>query len=196
MGANAAAATLGVRVKSGWGAAALLTGPTSSPRVLDCREVLLSDPAFPECRQPFHEGTGVAETNTTALARRVQLVEQYGQASVAELIEAYRQAGHALSRMAIVVSSQIDPDRIRNPHIRAHASEGKLFRTVVEQGARRSGMKATVFLEGELYTKAANVLGRTDTQLKQAVTQLGKGLSRGWRADQKAAAMAAWLLLT
>src|SRR5256712_10053565 len=44
---------LGFRVKSGWAAAAVVSGPASSPTVLHTRHVDLCDSAVPESRQPF-----------------------------------------------------------------------------------------------------------------------------------------------
>src|SRR3989442_3986123 len=44
---------LGFRVKSGWAAAAVVSGPASSPAVLHTRHVDLCDPTVPESRQPF-----------------------------------------------------------------------------------------------------------------------------------------------
>jgi hypothetical protein len=37
-----------------------------------------------------------------------------------------------VKRAAFVVGSQIDPAEIANSHVRAHASEGRLFRSAVE----------------------------------------------------------------
>src|SRR2546426_9673165 len=45
---------LGFRVKSGWAAAAVVSGPASSPTLLRTRHLDLCDPTVPESRQPFH----------------------------------------------------------------------------------------------------------------------------------------------
>src|SRR3989442_15993279 len=49
---------LGFRVKSGWAAAAVVSGPASSPTVLHTRHVDLCDSADPESRQPVEAGDG------------------------------------------------------------------------------------------------------------------------------------------
>jgi hypothetical protein len=51
-------AALGFRVKSGWAAAVLLSGPVRSPRLCDNRAIDLSDARFPETRQPYHAAMG------------------------------------------------------------------------------------------------------------------------------------------
>jgi hypothetical protein len=59
---NAEAAGLGFRVKSGWATAVLLRGPIDLPVLRDNRLIQLSDPQFPETRQPYHAGAGQLET--------------------------------------------------------------------------------------------------------------------------------------
>ena len=40
-------------------------------------------------------------------------------------MKAYRAAGHEVRSAGLVVGSEIDPAKITNPHIRAHALEGR-----------------------------------------------------------------------
>jgi hypothetical protein len=86
-----------------------------------------------------------------------------------------------------VVGSVIDPARIANAHIRAHAEEGRLFRSVVEQGLRKVRVPVRVLVEKQLWVAGA--------RLKKRVTALGEGVEGPWRAEQKAAALAAWMAL-
>src|SRR5207245_3441229 len=154
-------ASLGFRVKSGWATTVLVGGPPGSPHVLDHGIVQLSDPALPGSRQPFHGGTGREERDARKIARRVARIRRFARRSLADLIKRYRAAGHRLRGVAVVAGSDIDPDRIGNPHIRAHAQEGKLFRTVLEDGARRAGLRCLTLLERDLFNQAAAALGRT-----------------------------------
>jgi len=188
-------ASLGFRVKSGWATTVLVGGPPGSPHVLDHGIVQLSDPALPGSRQPFHGGTGREERDARTIARRVARIRRFARRSVADLIKRYQAAGHRLRGVAVVAGSDIEPDRIGNPHIRAHASEGKLFRTVLEDGARRAGLPCLTVRERDLFTQAADALGRPATDLKRVVTVLGRGRVGGWRAEEKAATLAAWLVL-
>src|SRR5206468_9522358 len=52
----------GFRVKSGWAAVVLFTGPVGSPVLRDNRMIDLSDPQFPDTRQPYHAAFGQLET--------------------------------------------------------------------------------------------------------------------------------------
>jgi hypothetical protein len=188
---------IGFRVKSGWAVAILLAGPPASPSVVDRQIVELSDPAVPNTRQPYHGGTGKEERDAKKIARRVASVRGYARPSLARLIERYRTAGHRIRGAALVAGSVIEPERIANPHIRAHAFEGQLFRTVVEEGAKRAGLPCATLLERDLFESAAAALDTSIPALKRAAAALGATRSEGgpWRAEEKAAAVAAWVAL-
>lgn len=188
---------LGFRIKSGWATTVLIAGPAVAPRVLDRRVTVLADPDDPETRQPYHAGLDTHESRgAKAVKRLVKAVERYAHRSVAQLIAEYRAAGHRVRRVGIVVGSVIDPARIPNDHIRAHAEEGRLFRTVVEQALRRVRLRPRVTVERELYATAAKVLRVPASSLRTRVAGLGEGVEGSWRAEEKAAALAAWMALT
>src|SRR5437870_10923781 len=65
------AAALGVRVKSGWAAAVLLTGTARSPQLCDVRRIELSDPQHPETRQPYHAAMGKLERDADRKSTRL-----------------------------------------------------------------------------------------------------------------------------
>src|SRR3989442_16044915 len=186
---------LGVRVKSGWAAAIVLGGPARSPQVLDSLPLALSDAAVPATRQPYHAGIGVAQTNSARLGRLIKLVERCARRSVAQLVRACRANGRRIRGVGIVVGSDIDPQRIGNPHIRAHASEGRLFRTVIERAAKRHALRTVTTVERDMMPLAAIALGQSEGALRRAVTELGGPASGPWRAEQKMAALAAWMIL-
>lgn len=189
-------AAIGVRVKSGRAMAVLLAGPVTAPTVVDCRTVQLADPAVPESVQPYHAGLELqAGEGAKEVARLVQVVQHFAGRSVAALIQHYRDAGHQIVGMGIVGGSDINPATIKNDHIRAHAEEGRLFRVVVEDAAKKCGLAATVTVEKKLVAKAAGVLGRPESRLKKDVAALGRGLGIPWRAEEKAATLAAWMAL-
>jgi len=186
---------IGVRVKSGWAAAVVLGGPPGAPQLLESLVLDLSDPAVPSTRQPYHAGPGVAQTNTARLRRLIGLIERCARRSVGGLARTCRAQGRRIRGIGIVVGSDIDPQKIANPHIRAHASEGRLFRTVVERAAKRRKLPTVTTVERELLPQAAVALGRSEAALKRTVTALGDPAPGPWRAEQKMAALAAWLVL-
>src|SRR6266496_2804984 len=84
-------AALGFRVKSGWAAAVLLTGPVRSPQLCDVLRINLSDPRLAETRQPYHAAMGKLETDTRRINRRLRVVRRITQKSIATLLAGYQQ---------------------------------------------------------------------------------------------------------
>jgi len=138
---------------------------------------------------------GKLETNAATLKRRVQSVRRATEQSIADLIQGCRDNGYAIHRAALVVGSVIDPESIANPHIRAHALEGRLFRTVLEDALRTRGIQCAIFTERDVYPRASNLLGQSPVQIRRTIAELGRLVSGPWRADQKVAALAAWTSL-
>jgi hypothetical protein len=186
---------VGFTVKSGWASAVLIAGTATNPRVLESQRVNLSDPAIPESRQPYHAGFATARPSGPGLSRLIASVERFGRQSVTGLIHQYQTVEHELRGAGVVVGSLIDPARIGNEHIRIHALEGRLFRGVVEDTIARHELACSVWRERDLYGFAAAMFKRPEEELRGTVAALGRGIAGTWRAEQKAAALAAWLVL-
>ena len=184
--------TLGFRVKSGYAIAIALQGPASSPTAIARQVVELSDPKIGGTRQPYHHGFFRHEKNANTIARLVKIVERCATESVSALLDDLPGA----RRAGLVVGSVIDPAQVGNLHIRAHASEGRLFRTVVEDALRAHGVSCTIVVDKQLATTAATELRCGERAIKQTIGDFGKTIGGSWRADDKAAALAAWLSLT
>lgn len=184
-------------MKSGWAAAVLLVGSPTSPRVADSRRVELSDPAIPESRQPYHAGFGTARDTGPELSRLLRSVRQFGKRSVTALIRRYQTAGHRVVGVGVIAGSLIDPERIANAHIRIHALEGQLFRSIVEDAAASNALTCSIWRERDVYALASEALRQPERCVRTAVTALRSGsrVAGSWRAEQKAAAVAAWLML-
>lgn len=194
-GADTPRAAIGITVKSGWAAAVLLTGSPTSPHVADSSRIELCDPAIPESRQPYHEGFGTPRGSGPELARLLGSVRRFGREATTVLILRCRLSGHRLSGVGVVVGSTIDPARIANDHIRIHALEGQLFRSVVEDAAARNRLRCSTWRERDLYDVAAGVVNQSEPTLRDTLAALGRGSAGPWRAEQKLAALAAWLVL-
>ena len=188
-------ATTGFSVKSGRATAVLLAGPVQSPQLLDRRNVELSDPAVPESRQPHHARAGAIETDDTEVARRIKVIRHCTDESVTKLLRNYRDLGCIVRGAGFVVGSLIEPARITNPHIRAHALEGRLFRTVLAEALEAHGLSCCVVVERRAYAEAALVLLREAAELKRALSSLGAGQGGPWRGAEKMAALVAWMAM-
>lgn len=187
-------AAAGFTVKSGWACAVLIGGTAASPRLIDSRRVEISDPGIPDAKQPYHAGFGTARDAGDELKRLVSSVRSYGRKSVSAVIREYQKRTSVVAA-GVVVGSLIDPKTIGNDHIRIHAMEGQLFREVLIDGAERNGVTVAVWRERDLYATAAKRLKTAETVLKKTLIALGENADGGWRAEQKAAALAAWMVL-
>jgi hypothetical protein len=191
-----APAALGFRVKSGWAMAALVSGSASSPKLLLCRSVLLSDPKVPESKQPYHGALERPEKQAAASTARLRkVVSSAAEESVAHLLNQAADAGCTVRGAALVVGSLAEPASLHNEHIRAHALEGQLFRTVLEEAFRLRGIPCTAFLEKTAYATAAVALGKSVAEAKSVAAALGNSHNGSWRAEEKLAALAAWTAL-
>jgi hypothetical protein len=188
-------AALGFRIKSGWAAAVLLTGPIGSPALRDNRVIDLSDPRVPETRQPYHATFGQLETDSKKTNRRADIVNRVTGQSVTKLLADYRRKGYSIARACLVVGSQRDPASISNPHIRAHALEGQLFRSALEQALNTHGIQTAVLLERDVYVTAGAQLKRSGSDVRETIQNLGRSGDGHWRAEQKLAAAGAWVAL-
>jgi len=195
---KAQTAALGFRVKSGWAAVVLLTDTAHSLQLSDVSRIELWDPRHPETRQPYHAAMGKLETDSTKLSQRERVVRNISQQSLTRLLKGYRGKGFRVLCAALVVGSRIDPANIANPHIRAHALEGRLFRSAVAETLEDHEIRTEVLVERDAYPKVAARLKQSSDDVKRAIQDLGRSApakSGPWRAEQKLAALAALFAL-
>src|SRR3989442_4320208 len=191
--------SLGFRVRSGWAAAVVLAGPSSAPSVLHVRRIELSDPGFPESRQPFHaldDSQGDLEPDPNRIQKRAEVVRDAATRSIGQLMAHCRAIGWNPRRAGIVAGSLTDPSVIHSPHIRAHAMEGQLFRTTLEEALRALDVQPSVFAAKTVFKTASDLIHSGVPILKRTLADLGHGVAGPWRADEKLAALAAWVAVS
>jgi hypothetical protein len=184
----------GFTVKSGWAAAVVVDGSADSPAVVASRRIELSDPSDGHARQPYHAAAGTAREPGPQLDKLIAAVETFGRQSVAAFIREQEKTGRRFDGAGIVVGSLIDPADIANDHIRIHALEGQLFRGIVKAATDRRNLASMVWRERDLYGFAATSLKRSESDLRHTMNGLARSVEGPWRAEQKAAALAAWLV--
>jgi len=138
---------------------------------------------------------GKLERDGRKINQRVDVVRCIAQQSIATLLAGYRRQNLRIRRAALVVGSQIDPDSIANPHIRAHAFEGRLFRSVLEESLQAHRIRTKLVIERHAYAHAIEELKQTNQSVPRMIKNLGRETQMPWRAEQKLAAVAAWLAL-
>lgn len=191
-----AKAAFGFRVKSGWAAAVLLSLHEGKPAVLESLRITLSDSRDPQTLQPYHASSGTLEQHPATIRRRIQMVRSATRASVQELLEVAEQHAVRVARAGMVVGSLTDPATVRHPHMRAHALEGQLFRTVLSEALEGVGVACLFLVEQGALPAGVAALGRSAPSVRAALCRPGKEGSRPWRSEQKLATLAAWMALT
>ena len=115
--------------------------------------------------------------------------------SVTKLLAEHQRKGYAITRASLVVGSQLDPATIANLHIRAHALEGQLFRSALEQALNSHKIRTAILLERDAFSNAAVELKKSTDGVRRMIQELGRFTDVPWRVDQKLAALGAWLVL-
>jgi hypothetical protein len=187
---------IGLRAKTGRAIAVALGGSPESPIVLLKTEITLVDPADPGTGQPYHVVMDLPWPQwERAVRKRARAIERVATKALAKLTDELHENGHKVLGVAVIGAPERDLVRIGNPHIRAHAAEGVLFRRVLELGARSNGLKWQGFSDREFEKAAAVRLTAKYSKIKQSLDRLRQSVSPPWRTDEKQAAMAAWIVL-
>jgi len=175
--------TLGFRVKSGWATAVLIANSAKAPSVIDSRVIELADPDVAHSRQPYH-------------ARKSRAWCAASNASLVARSPTYWMSIANTSACAARPSSPPHlPIRPPSPTNTCEPMRPKGDYSVSSSWTALStgGVTVRVVLEREVYELLGKALHRSPSQAKATVAALGEGVGR-WRAEQKVAAAAAWLV--
>ena len=191
---------LGVAPHSGWAAAVLIAGTADAPRVVLRERLELCDARLAGSRQPYHELEGLPlgearrrlvrfETSATRAARSA-LTALRGRA------RAVRVEPRAVGILDSSGRSGVPLAAILASHALIHTADGNHFRDALERAAFALGMSVQRIPQRELTAQAAPLaMRRSPEELAESLKALGRGLGSPWGADQKSAALFAWLLL-
>jgi hypothetical protein len=187
---------IGLRARTGRAIAVVIGGSRTAPLVVSKTEIKLTDPKIPETFQPYHEVMDLPWEQSQRAARTfTRPIEVVARKALAKMIKELEGKGLKVKGVSVVGSKDRDLARIGNYHIRAHAAEGILFRRVLERAAEAHGLLTRTFPDRELEPMATSELGLSPVEIKQTLSNLGQSLDPPWRADEKQAALAAWLML-
>ena len=187
-------ASIGFRAKTARAIAIALSGDSSGPSYLARWEILLHDPAVPATSQPHHEVMELPWENAKSAVKRFEgRIEEIATDALAKLVNELRSKNFLIRTVGIVGSPDRSLERIGNPHIRAHAAEGILFRKVLETAARNHELAWRSLSDRSLDECAAAELGRPLHDIKATLATIGHAAGKPWRVDERLAATAAWV---
>ena len=190
---------LGVSPHSGWAALVALGGDLRRPDVLLRERIELTGRRLAGPKQPYHAVEGLP------VAKAAGLLERYLQSATTLASDAMQQAADTLGKdgfqvagLAILQSNGrqgASLEAILASHALIHTADGDHFRGALAEAARRCGTEAARIRQKELHERAAATLKRPIEELQGYVASLGKSVGPPWGADQKSAALLAWLTL-
>jgi hypothetical protein len=187
---------IGLRAKTGRAIVVVVGGTRDAPAILYKSEIKLFDPRIPATFQPYHEVMDLPwDESERAVQKFVRAIRKVTTKAVAQLVSQQSAKGVNVRAVATVGAKDRDLTRIGNSHIRAHAAEGVLFRRVLDEAAVANGLPVQVFAEREFEQTIKQRLGSKSTSVRKRLDEAARALRPPWRADEKLAAMAAWLVL-
>ena len=188
--------TIGFRAKTARAISVALAPGNSEPAYIARWEISLCDPAFPPTSQPHHEVMELPWDDALSAVRPIEArIEKVAIKAVASLVKELRSKDCKVDSVGVVGSPDRSLERIGNPHIRAHAAEGILFRHCLEVAAAAHDIQWRSFSDRSIDEIAAAELHRQPQEIKTVLDAIGRSAGKPWRADERAAATAAWLAL-
>ena len=189
-------AALGLRAKTARAIAVVLRGTAIEPVGVRRDELTFVTPVTPALFQPYHEVLDLPWERAHAAASKAESrLADIAAASIRRLVAECGEVGGIVRSVGIVGAPARKLEAIGSSHIRAHAAEGVLFRRILELAAEQNGLAWCSYPQKSIEEEAAVTLGMGSEAVRDTLAELGKALGRPWRADEKAAALAAWLAL-
>ncbi len=172
--------------------------PPGGWRVLERQRISVVDGKIAGHAQPYH----FAREQPLAEARKhivrcatasLRLAQEELQEVVEKLSREYRVKGAAV----LLASGRPLPEleRILASHPLIHTAEGEFFRKAFSGACEALGIPVTGILEKELVERAQDVFKKSAAALPAELAASAKRLGPPWSQDQKAAALAAAVVL-
>lgn len=192
-------AAIGVRAHSGWGALVAVTNNAGTVEVINRRRVNIIAPGTPRAKQPYHFAENLELAEAEAFIDKCSAAsERLALSAIRELVGELRDRHYRLVGSAVLLASgrPLPPlSKILASHALIHAAEGEFFRRMFWKAFEDLDLTVTGVRERDLDECAHTTFGRAATGMQQQISTLGRVLGPPWTQDQKAAALAALLLL-
>lgn len=192
-------AAVGFAPHSGWAALVALGGDARSPQVVLRERIEMADPALDGSVQPYHAAADLPIDQARALLERLgRSATALAAKAVRSAVEEMKGRGYGAGACAILEGSGrrgASLESILASHPMIHTADGNHFRDALAQASERCGLAVARVPAAKLLDVAATALRLPAADVQKRVASLGKSVGPPWGADQKSAALAAWLLL-
>ena len=190
---------LGLAPHSGWAALVGIAHDREEPRLVARERIEMTDPAEPESKQPYHTAEGMTVPQATRLLGRYEATAgRLAHEAIARVVRELGEAGHPVVGVGILDSAGRKGGSLEatlSSHALIHTADGDHFRNAIASAAEKCGLPSTRVRARDLEGEAASATGRKPQALAEVLRTLGREAGPPWTADQKSAALLAWLLL-
>jgi len=185
---------LGLKVRTGRAAVVAVAGPAKTSRIvgktrIDVAVSFEEGAVFHACQElPSDKARERIESSRRIFTKRA---EEGLAAFVAELSLKVRAVG-----MGVKAIKPLPPlESILKSHPLVHAAEIDLYRSVFGDACSAVGTRPAMYPVDALTKRIAAALAWTTARVAVHLAAMGKASGRPWAAEQKEAALAAWLAL-
>lgn len=190
---------MGVAPHSGWAAVVVLGRAPKNPTVLARSRIDLIEAGFPRSKQPYHavEALGIEEAAQHLDRYRAQ-AEGMAYSALHQLDQNLGRQGYGLRSIGVLESAGRKGDSLHSilaSHALIHTADGDHFRNAVAAAAERMGIAVRRVPARDLESRAETCLHQPLSRLRSVVGDMRAQVGPPWGADQKNAALLAWLLL-
>lgn len=192
-------AAVGVRVHSGWGALVAVCGALGAEEVIERSRIEITDPKMPGGIQPYHFVKSMEIKRAQQhLAKCAAASGRLALDSIREILQQLEGRGYSVTVSCVLLSSGRplpELSGILASHALIHTAEGEFFRSSFRDAFQALKIPVTGIRERDLPDRAQKAFGKGATKVQERVAAMGHSLGPPWTTDQKAAALAALIVL-
>lgn len=193
------ACALGLRVHSGWAALVAIEASLRGrvpPRVLVRRRLEIADPAIPGSRQPYHEAEEMPLPEASRYLGRCERASlRLAKAGLADAVASLPDGADPSRCVILLASGRPLPElaKVLASHALIHTADGEHFRDALAAAASARGLDVVRVRERDAAAELGSKTGRSPEDVRREIDGWRKELGVPWTADQKLAAIAAWI---
>jgi hypothetical protein len=192
-------AAIGFSPHSGWAAMVVLGSSAAGLQVLARSRVELIDAHDPESKQPYHAVEFLCvEEATGRLDGYMAVARTLAEETIRSHVLGLQERGYQLKSIGILDSAARKPSSlssILSSHALIHAADGDHFRNALSTAAELLGHQVCRMPARALRAQALARLRLPPKRVLDTVDDLRSQVGPPWGADQKQAALLAWILL-
>lgn len=184
--------SVGLSVRTGRAVVVALRGPVDAPEVVAKSRI--------DVAHAFEEGAVFHVAQDLPIDEARNFIESSEQRFIALASEGLSALLAPLGAKVIAACLVAGPvtrlpplEKILKAHPLLHASEGELYRRVFSEACAALHVQPARVALDTLHARATAAFGISEAQVSECLSAMGKAAGRPWAADQKHAALAAWV---